>query len=110
MPIGSATSGALPPSVFSRENRTRSPVELPVEIEELPLESSAAQQAYVLPSDNSARVNQAEAAEEQVLRALPSFDDLPASQRNALQSYLDTQLNSESFTQGAELVGVDTFA
>jgi hypothetical protein len=87
------------------------PAELPVEIEDQARESiTEAQPAHIVPSDNSERVNQADAADEQVLRALPSFDELPVSQRNALQSYLETQINSEVQPTDGELVGVDTFA
>jgi len=88
----------------------RPSVELTVEVDDRPPESEASQADFILPSDNSERVNQSEAIDEQVLRALPSFEDLPASQRNALQSYLDAQISSETRAQGGELVGVDTFA
>lgn len=50
-------------------------------------------------------------AAESVFRPIPSFDELPANLRNALQSYLTVEQTVEPASDGGSelLVGVDTF-
>ena len=50
-------------------------------------------------------------ASESIFRPIPSFDDLPTSLRNALQSYLTTEQAVEVATNGGSelLVSIDTY-
>ena len=50
-------------------------------------------------------------AADTVFRPIPSFDELPASLRNALQSYLTVEQVAEPVSQGGSelLVSIDTF-
>lgn len=50
-------------------------------------------------------------ATDSVFRPIPSFDELPASLRNALQSYLTIEQVAEPVSQGGSelLVSIDTF-
>jgi len=57
------------------------------------------------------RLNTQTTASESIFRPIPSFDDLPTSLRNALQTYLTTEQAVETVSSsGSELlVGIDTY-
>jgi hypothetical protein len=49
---------------------------------------------------------------ESIFRPIPSFDELPTSLRNALQTYLTTEQSIEAVANGGSelLVGIDIYA
>ncbi|MGB1192474.1 MAG: hypothetical protein ACPG3T_06085 [Pseudomonadales bacterium] len=61
--------------------------------------------------DKTPRPSTKTANTDSVFRPIPSFDDLPASLRNALQAYLTIEQTAEPASyDGSELLaGIDTF-
>lgn len=57
------------------------------------------------------RFNAQAAKSESIFSPIPSFDDLPTSLRNALQTYLTTEQAIEPVSSGGSelLVGIDTY-
>ncbi|MDG1937600.1 MAG: hypothetical protein P8I62_01925 [Pseudomonadales bacterium] len=62
-------------------------------------------------ADIAPRLSTKTANTDSVFRPIPSFDDLPASLRNALQTYLTIEQTAEPASyDGSELLaGIDTF-
>lgn len=62
-------------------------------------------------ADKAPRPSTKTANTDSVFRPIPSFDDLPASLRNALQTYLTIEQTAEPASyDGSELLaGIDTF-
>ena len=62
-------------------------------------------------ADKALRPSTKTANTDSVFRPIPSFDDLPASLRNALQTYLTIEQTAEPASyDGSELLaGIDTF-
>ena len=65
----------------------------------------------VLASEGVQRLNAQATISESTFRPIPSFDDLPTSMRNALQTYLRAEQAIEPVSNsGSELlVGIDTY-
>lgn len=113
MPIGSINNNVTLPTPVGRSAIARTPViEIDDQLDEQQKNNRLLSDSPDLASNAeiSDRVVQANATENIIFQSVPSFDEFPTSQRNALQLYLSTQNTVDQNQDPRQaIVGVDTF-